>query len=150
MPRNLVYIGWGLALFGLLSGFASIFVPWLRLSVVVGSGRRAQNHLEKVPVLNLSMGLWYVLLLLTLVAIVGTAAMGQSRGRNLAGVTGPILSVVTAGVVVAIITTTEGTTDGPGRVVDTAVAAGGWLGFASLPMLGFACGLIAIGRARTA
>ena len=148
MTRKLVHIGGWLALFGLLSGSASIFVPWLKLVVVTGSGRRAQSRFEKITVLNLSMGLWYVLLLLTLVAIVGTAAMADGRGRKLAGVAGPILSVVTAGIVVAIITMAEGKPDGPGRVVDTAVAAGGWLAFAALPMLGFACGLIAIGRTR--
>jgi hypothetical protein len=121
MQRKLVRIGGWLALFGLLSGTASIFVPWQR------PGDR---------VLNIHLGLWYVILLLTLYAILGTAAMGVNQGRKLAGIAGPILSLVTACVAVALITTVDGT-----------VGGGGWLALASLPLLGFACGLIAIGRA---
>ena len=151
MQRRLVRIGGWMALFGLLSGAASIFLPWMRQLVVVGSGRRAERHLENVTVLNLSKGgLWYVLLLLTLFAVLGAAALGTNQGRKLAGVAGPILSLVTASVVVGLITTFEGRPSGTGRVVDTAVAAGSWLGLVSLPLLGFACGLIAIGRARRA
>lgn len=120
MRRNLVLIGAGLALFGLLGGTASIFVPWV----------------AQITVLNLPKGLWYVLLLLSLFAVLGTAAMGTGRGRKLAGVAGPVLSLVTALVVVGLIATAEGR-----------AGAGGWLGLVSLPPLGFASGLIAIGRA---
>jgi hypothetical protein len=147
MQRNLVRIGGWLALLGLLTGSASIFVPWMRQQVVTGTGRRAEKHLEGVTVLNIPLGLWYVMLLLTLFAVLGTAAMGVGRGRRLAGVGGPILSLVTACIAVALITTFEGRSGGAGRVAGTAVAAGSWLGLASLPLLGFACGLIAIGRA---
>jgi hypothetical protein len=150
MQRKLVRIGGWLALLGLVGGGASIFLPWVRQQVVVGSGRRAESHVERVTVLNLPHGLWYVLFLLTLFALLGTAAMGVDRGRKLAGVAGPILSLLTAFVVVGLITTFDGRTTGAGRVADTAVAAGSWLGLASLPLLGFACGLIAIGRARPA
>ncbi|MGI5246168.1 hypothetical protein [Dactylosporangium sp. CA-139066] len=122
LSRKLVRIGGWLALFGLLSGTASIFVPWQRL--------------QGVTVLNIRLGLWYVMLLFALFAVLGTAAMGVNQGRRFAGVAGPILSVVTAFVAVGLITTVEGP-----------AGAGGWLGLASLPPLGFACGLIAIGRA---
>ncbi|WP_433053782.1 hypothetical protein [Dactylosporangium sp. CS-033363] len=121
MQRKLVLIGGWLALFGLLGGGASIVVPWMGATTI----------------LNLPHGLWYVLFLCSLWALLGTAAMGVGRGRKFAGVAGPILSVLTAFVVVGLITTSEGR-----------AAAGGWLGLASLPPLGFACGLIAIGRAR--
>ncbi|WP_426508795.1 hypothetical protein ACPPVO_59595 [Dactylosporangium sp. McL0621] len=148
MRRKLVQIGGWMALFGLLGGGASIFVPWMRQLVVTGSGRRAESRVESVTVLNLPHGLWYVLFLCSLFALLGTAAMGVDRGRKLAGVAGPILSLVTAFVVVGLITTFDGKAPAAGRVADTAVAAGGWLGLLSLPLLGFACGLIAIGRAR--
>jgi hypothetical protein len=118
----MVRIGGWLAAFGLLSGSASIFVPW-----------QAQG----VTVLNIRLGLWYVILLFALFAVLGTAAMGVNQGRKLAGIAGPILSLVTACVAVALITTLRG-----------GAAAGGWIGLASLPPLGFACGFIAIGRAR--
>ncbi|GAA4244161.1 hypothetical protein [Dactylosporangium darangshiense] len=144
MQRNLVRIGGWLALFGLLTGSASIFVPWMRRQVATGTGRRAERHLEGVAVLNIPLGLWYVMLLLTLFAVLGAAAMGVGRGRRLAGVAGPILSLVTACIAVALITTFESRSGG----ARTAVASGSWLGLASLPLLGFACGLIAIGRAR--
>lgn len=58
--------------------------------------------------LNLDRGLWYVMLLLTLFAVLGAAAMGTGRGRKLAGVAGPILSFVTAVAVVGLITTHDG------------------------------------------
>ncbi|WP_432833259.1 hypothetical protein [Dactylosporangium sp. CA-092794] len=148
MQRTLVRVGAWLAGFGLLSGLASMFVPWLSQLVVVGTGRRAERHVETVTVLDLGLGLWYVTLLLTLFAVLGAAAMGTGQGRKLAGVAGPILSLATAIVGVELITTFEGSPSGPGRVAETAVAAGGWLGLASLPLLGFACGLLAIGRAR--
>jgi hypothetical protein len=118
--RKLVRIGGALALLGLISGSASIFVPW-----------QAQG----VTVLNIRLGLWYVMLLLALFAVLGTAAMGVNQGRKFAGVAGPILSVVTAFIAVGLIT-----------AVDGHAGAGGWLGLLSLPPLGFACGLIAIGR----
>ena len=54
---------------------------------------------------------------------------------------------MTAVLVVVLITTFKGQLTGPGQVVDTGDAAGGWLALASMPLLGFACGLIAIGRA---
>ncbi|GAA3449385.1 hypothetical protein GCM10018962_12180 [Dactylosporangium matsuzakiense] len=147
MQRTLVRIGWWLALSGLVGGAASIFVPWMHQLVVTGSGRRAQSSVESITVLNMPYGLWYVLFLCSLFALVGTAAMGVGRGRKLAGVAGPILSLLTACIVVGLIITYDGKAPAGGRITDTAITAGSWLGLASLPLLGFACGLIAIGRA---
>jgi hypothetical protein len=150
MQRKLVLVGGWMAVFGLLTGTASIFVPWVRQLVVVGSGRRAQSHRETITILNLPRGFWYVMLLLTLFALLGAAAMGTNQGRKFAGLAGPILSLVTAFVVVGLITTFDGKLSGTGRVAEVAIATGSWLALVSMPLLGFACGLIAIGRARTA
>lgn len=145
--RKLVHIGGWLAAFGLLTGIASIFVPWVQQLVATGSGRRAPQRLESLTVLKLEQGLWYVILLLTLFAVLGAAAMGVNRGRKLAGIAGPILSLVTASLVVTLITTFDGRLTGPGRITDVGTSAGGWLALVAMPLLGFACGLIAIGRA---
>ncbi|MFI5913766.1 hypothetical protein [Dactylosporangium sp. NPDC051541] len=147
MQRTLVRVGWWMALFGLFGGGASIFVPWMRQLVETGSGRRTEPSVESITVLNMPYGLWYVLFLCSLFALVGTAAMGVGRGRKLAGVAGPILSLLTAFVVVGLIITYDGKAPTGGRITDTAITAGSWLGLASLPLLGFACGFIAIGRA---
>lgn len=148
MQRKLVLVGAWMAAFGLLSGTASIFVPWMRQLVVVGTGRRAQRRLEDITVLNLDRGLWYVTLLLTLVAILGAAAMGTNQGRKFAGLAGPVVSLATASLVVGLITTFDGQVSGEGRIAQVGTSAGSWLALVSLPLLGFACGLIAIGRAR--
>jgi hypothetical protein len=147
MQRKLVRIGAVLAVSGLLTGVASIFVPWMRQLVVTGSGRRAQQRLDSLTILNIKMGLWYVILLLILLAILGAAMLGANQGRKFAGLAGPILSLVTASVVVSLITTFDGQLAGPGRVAEVGTSAGSWLALASMPLLGFACGLIAIGRA---
>ena len=146
MRRKLVQIGALLAVSGLLTGIASIFVPWVQQLVVTGSGRRAQQRLDSLTVLNIKMGLWYVILLLILMAILGAAVLGTNQGRKLAGIAGPILSLVAASVVVSLITTFDGQLAGPGRIVDVGTSAGSWLALAAMPLLGFACGLIAIGR----
>lgn len=147
MQRKLVQIGGLLAVFGLLTGIASIFVPWMQQLVVTGSGRKAAQRIESLTVLNIKLGLWYVILLLTLIAILGAAALGTNQGRKLAGLAGPILSLVTASVVVSLITTFDGQLAGPGRIADVGTSAGSWLALVAMPLLGFACGLISIGRA---
>jgi len=146
MPRKLVHIGGWMAAAGLVTGTASIFVPWMQQLVVAGRARRV----ESLTILALPKGFWYVMLLLTLFALLGAAAMGSNQGRKLAGLAGPVVSLVTAFVVVGLITMFDGKTGGPGRVVDVATQPGGWLALVSMPLLGFACGLIAIGRARPA
>lgn len=147
MQRKLVQIGAVLGVAGLLTGIASIFVPWVQQLVVTGSGRRVQRRLDSLTVLNLEKGLWYVILLLTLVAILGAATLGTNQGRKFAGLAGPILSLVTASLVVGLITTFDGNLTGPGTVTEVGTSAGSWLALAAMPLLGFACGLIAIGRA---
>jgi hypothetical protein len=147
MQRKLVQIGGWLGVSGLLTGIASIFVPWVQQLVVTGTGRRAPQRLDSLTILNLEKGVWYVLLLLTLFALLGTAAMGVNQGRKLAGLAGPILSLVTASLVVGLITTFDGQPAGPGRIVDVGTSAGSWLALVAMPLLGFATGLIAIGRA---
>jgi hypothetical protein len=148
MQRKLVQIGGVLGVFGLLTGIASIFVPWVQQLVVSGSGRRAQQRLDSLTVLNIKMGLWYVILLLILIAILGAAVLGANQGRKFAGLAGPILSLVTASVAVSLITTFDGQLAGPGRIAEVGTSAGSWLALVAMPLLGFACGLIAIGRAR--
>lgn len=147
MQHKLVQIGGGLGVFGLLTGIASIFVPWVQQLVVTGSGRRAQQRLDSLTILNLEKGVWYVILLLTLIAMLGAAAMGANQGRKFAGLAGPILSLVTASLVVGLITTFDGQLAGPGRIADVGTSAGSWLALVAMPLLGFSCGLIAIGRA---
>lgn len=147
MQRKLVQIGAWLGVSGLVMGIASIFVPWVRQLVVTGSGRRAQQRLDSLTILNLEKGLWYVILLLTLVALLGAAALGANQGRKLAGLAGPVLSLVTASLVVGLITSFDGQLTGAGRVADVGTSAGSWLALAAMPLLGFACGLLAIGRA---
>ncbi|MEV0132312.1 hypothetical protein AB0H83_28085 [Dactylosporangium sp. NPDC050688] len=147
MQRKLVQIGGWLGVSGLVTGIASIFVPWVQQLVVTGSGRRAQQRLDSLTILNLEKGLWYVILLLTLVAILGAAALGANQGRKFAGLAGPILSLVTASLVVGLITTFDGQLTGAGRIADVGTSAGSWLALAAMPLLGFACGLLAIGRA---
>ncbi|MET7395474.1 hypothetical protein ABZS66_18475 [Dactylosporangium sp. NPDC005572] len=122
MPRKLVHIGGLLGAFGLATGALSVVTPWTAAGVVI---------------LNIKGGVWYVLLLFTLVALLGTAALGTGLGRRVAGLSGPILSLATAALIVGLITTVEAW---------GSVAGGGWLALASMPLLGFACGLIAIGR----
>ncbi|MEV4507940.1 hypothetical protein AB0K00_03130 [Dactylosporangium sp. NPDC049525] len=141
-------IGGWLGVSGLLTGIASIFVPWVQQLVVTGSGRRAQQRLDSLTILNLEKGVWYVILLLSLIALLGAAAMGANQGRKIAGLAGPILSLVTASLVVGLITTFDGQLAGPGRIADVGTSAGSWLALVSMPLLGFASGLIAIGRAR--
>lgn len=148
MQRKLVRIGGLLAVIGLLTGIASIFVPWVQQLVVTGSGRRAQQRLDSITVLNIKMGLWYVILLLILIAVLGAAVLGADQGRKFAGLAGPILSLVTASVAVSLITTFDGRLAGPGRITEVGTSAGSWLALVAMPLLGFACGLIAIGRAK--
>ncbi|GAB3866492.1 hypothetical protein GCM10027610_118860 [Dactylosporangium cerinum] len=147
MQRKLVHIGGWLGVSGLLTGIASIFVPWVQQLVVTGSGRRPQRRLDSLTILNLEKGVWYVILLLTLIALLGAAAMGANQGRKVAGLAGPVLSLVTASIVVGLITTFDGQLAGPGRIADVGTSAGSWLALVSMPLLGFGCGLLAIGRA---
>jgi hypothetical protein len=148
MQRKLVQIGGWLGVSGLITGIASIFVPWVQQLVVTGSGRRAQQRLDSLTILNLEKGVWYVILLLSLIALLGAAAMGANQGRKIAGLAGPILSLVTASIVVGLITTFDGQLAGPGRIAEVGTSAGSWLALAAMPLLGFSTGLIAIGRAR--
>ena len=147
MQRKLTLVGAWMAVFGLLAGIASIFVPWVQQLVVTGSGRRAQQRLESITILNLEKGFWYVTLLLSLMALLGAAALGTNQGRKIAGIAGPVLSLATESLVVGLITTFDGQLAGAGRIAEVGTSAGSWLAMVSLPLLGFACGLLAIGRA---
>ena len=85
MQHKLVQIGGWLGVSGLLTGLASIFVPWVQQLVVTGSGRRASQRVDSLTILNLEKGVWYVILLLTLIALLGAAAMGADRGARSPG-----------------------------------------------------------------
>lgn len=156
MPRPLFTVTGGLlGGVGLLTGIASLAVPWGRLRVSgappAGASLPAPASL---PVFQVSHGTWYLILLGLLAGLFAVAALDTGRGVELALTIAPTAGIVTALAVIWLANGIAGTSAGANAIglahlrVTGETAYGVWVGLVTGPLLGFGTGALALGRRR--
>jgi hypothetical protein len=151
MSRTLlVRLGATMAVAGLLTMIGSVLLPWARVRTRP-LGLRGNDSAEGLSVLSLTGGVWFVGLALVLLALVGAAALGTGTGRKIAGLAAPVIGLVATIVTIAIgreLRPTLSALETIGPFSEARVAGGAALALLASPLLGFAAGFLAIGRAR--
>ncbi|NJC68962.1 hypothetical protein HC031_04355 [Planosporangium thailandense] len=157
MPRPLFTVTGGLlGGAGLLTGIASLAVPWGRFRV---SGALPVGTAVPVPaplvVFQAPHGTWYLILLGLLAGLFAVAALDTGRGAHLALTVAPTAGIVTVLVVIWLANGIAGAAVGANAIgfaglrVTGEAAYGVWIGMATGPLLGFGAGALALGRRRT-
>lgn len=156
MPRPLFTVTGGLlGGAGLLTGIASLAVPWGRFRVSGAPPEGASLPAPApLPVFQAPHGTWYLLLLALLVGLFAVAALDTGRGLELALMVAPTAGIVTALVVIWLANGIAGTSAGANAIglahlqVTGETAYGVWIGLVAGPLLGFGTGALALGRRR--
>jgi hypothetical protein len=156
MPRPLLTVTGGLlAGAGLLSGIASLAVPWGRYQARGSVLNQAPvDSAGPIAVYQVPGGTWYLLAVGVLAGLLAAATLGAGRAPEVALAVAPVAGILTALVVVAV---ANGVAASAANVVAVGfaqlkvtgqTAEGVWLGLVTGPLLGFGVGAVALGRRR--
>ncbi|MGC9667139.1 hypothetical protein ACNTMW_11355 [Planosporangium sp. 12N6] len=154
MPRRpIATIGGLLAGAGLLSGIASLAVPWGRYrahGTVVSQA--PMDSSGPIAVYQLSGGMWYLLAVGVLAGLLAAATLGAGRTPDVALAAAPAVGLLTALIVIIVANGVDASgadvvAVGFAQVEVTGQATEGvWIGLATGPLLGFGVGALALAR----
>lgn len=156
MVRRVLFgLGGLLAAVGLGAGLVSLALPWAHYQVRGSAFTDVPVARDaNLAVFQVAGGAWYVLAVLILAALLAVAALGAGPGLRVAAVAGPVLGLVTLGLVLGmtnqVLASSHGVLAAGFAEVAVNAANGPGTGYALAagPLLGFGIGLLAAVRAQ--
>jgi len=151
--RILIIVGGALVALGLLAAVLAFALPWASYRMRLRRGGWAEE--DFFSVFEIRRGTWFVVALVLLMVLALAAAVGVERVRQVAGMAAPVVGLIAAALVVAVMQSQIGDQRIEvelGGLADARVrwAGGAVFGLAATPLLGFGAGLLSIGRTRGA
>lgn len=148
--RVLSGTGWLLAAAGLGAGLVSLALPWAHYRVRGSAfGDVPIDRDADLAVFQVAGGAWYVLAVLVLAALLAVASLGTDPGLRAVTVAGPVLGLLTLGLVLAVtnqvLASSHGVLAAGFAEIRVTAANGPGSGYALVagPLLGFGAGLLA-------